>query len=469
MQKTKIVATLGPVSESPEQIADLVKAGVDVFRLNFSHGTHKSHARVISHIQALEKATNKPIPIILDTKGPEIRTADIRKPIELKTGDTITFTTNQAEFLEKGKIGVNYDEFPNDVSVGDKILIDSGVMNAKVTEISGHHVICKVLDGGLLKSRRHLNLPGKHVSLEPVTDQDWADITFGIEQGVDFIAQSFVREASDVKLVKDFLTKHNAKDIDIIAKIETREAYGNIDAIAATSDSLMVARGDLGSELPYSEVPQAQADIIAAAEKHQKAVIIATQMLESMTKNPIPTRAEVTDVSMAVFQRADATMLSGETAGGDYPIKAVESMSAILAASEQAKLLSLSVRDTATKETLNGICKSVAQLANDLEDISAIMVLSWSGKSARLISSFRPNADIYAFSSRPRQTKKMQLLWGTESFMIDFDEQNPEKTVQNAKTKLLKKYPKLKGQKVILLSGSLVKGEFISTVQIREL
>lgn len=469
MKKTKIVTTLGPAVKTYDQIKKIVDAGADVFRLNFSHGAHDWHKELIENIRRLEKDLERNFPIILDTKGPEIRTADIPCPRELENGQEIVFTVNQEEFSHKEMIGVNYADFISDVSVGDEVLVDSGVMKVKVTKIDGSHVFCDVLAGGTLGSRRHINLPGKHVSLEPVTDKDWKDIEFGISQGVDYIAQSFVREASDVQLIKDFLKKKSAENIEIIAKIETAEAAANIDEILKIADAVMVARGDLGAELPFSEVPRIQREIILAAQKQKKPVIVATQMLESMIENPIPTRAEVTDVSNAVFQRADATMLSGETASGEHPLKAVSTMAEILTESEKNFVPTSFVRDIGVNSAAEALTKVGAQLVEELSDITAIFVLTQSGQTARYISSFRPRRDIFAFTDDKNTARKIKLLWGTRAFLVDFDTENPEVTIEDAKRIFLEKFPDKKGSKFLLLSGSLVNDKFVPMVQVREL
>ena len=477
MKKTRIVATIGPVTDSYEKLRALAEAGVNVFRLNFSHGEHVWHRDLVNKIRRLEKELSTHFPIVLDTKGPEIRSGDIDKPIELVPGERIIFSTRDAcrqcqavSDPTNGEIvvGVNYDDFVNDVEVGDTVLVDSGVMSVEVVSKDKTEVVCKIIEGGLLKSRRHINLPGKHVSLEPVTSRDWQDIALGVELGVDFIAQSFVRAASDVELVKEFLHQNKADHIQVIAKIETAEAAADIDNIIEVTDGVMVARGDLGSEIPFKCVPQVQRRIIEAAERHHKPVIVATQMLESMIENPIPTRAEVTDVSMAVYQRADSGMLSGESASGCFPVRSVQTMADIFVETENSLLPTLPIRDIETHENLFALAKSSCQLFEDLDEVKAMVVVTDTGRTARLVSSFRPNCPIFACTDDLTTARQLNLLWGVESFMTKFNAQHPEVTVENAKNDVLSKYSDLAGQKYILVSSALVKNEFVPMVQIRE-
>ncbi|PID69975.1 pyruvate kinase [bacterium DOLZORAL124_38_8] len=465
MRKTKIVATIGPATHSLEQLDALAKAGVGMYRLNFSHGSYDWYEGLIKDIRSLKNGN----PIILDTKGPEIRSGELESPRTFEPGDSLVLSVADGITKSDEKISVSYKKFITDVEVDDLILVDGGVMSMRILEKKGEDIICEIVDGGTMSSRRHLNVRGRTASLDPVTEKDWEDLKFGIQHGVDMIAQSFVRSASDVKLIKDFLAENNAGDIQVIAKIETCEAAQNIEEILTVADGIMVARGDLGAELPFTQVPRVQQELIEAAEKAQKPVIVATQMLETMMENPIPTRAEVTDVSLAVFQRADATMLSGETAAGKYPIKVVETMSEILLESESSFVESSDLRNIPTNAVPNGLAKSVATLSQTLEDIDVIFVLTHTGETARDIASFRPKADIFAFTDSEITARQLGVLWGTTANVIDFDGQNPENTVQTARELFLKKFPEKKGKQFILLSGSLVNGEFVRSVQVRDL
>ncbi|MCF7847074.1 MAG: pyruvate kinase [Candidatus Gracilibacteria bacterium] len=467
MRQTKIIATVGPSCSSSEHLQQLVEAGVSVFRLNFSHGDHSSHGRTINRIRALSKKMKREFPIILDTKGPEIRTADLRKPVRWQKGETVTLTVEHAPYEQSGKIQVNYDDFLNDVAVGDKILVDNGTLKIEVLKIDDPDVSCRVLSGGTLGPRRHLNLPGKSISLDSITEADWKDIEFGIKKGVDFVALSFVRCAEDIERVKAFLAEKKAP-IDVIAKIETQSAIDDIAAIVESAHQVMVARGDLGIETSFARVPQLQRDIVKACAEHQTPVIIATHMLESMVEHPTPTRAEVSDVSVAAFQRADATMLSGETAIGAHPIAAVEYMAEIICETEKNFLASREIRKLKAVSDQAGLSKIAAQLPDELENLAAILVVTGSGSTAQLVSCFRPRVPIFSCTDDVHIQRKTQLLWGVEPLRISFSS-DPEKTIAAARKALLQRMPEFRGEKVALVSGSqLTKGEMAPTVQIRQ-
>ena len=440
-QRTKIVATIGPSTNSPEIMKKIIKSGVDVFRLNFSHGTYESYDKMIDNIKKIRKELKVPLPIILDTKGPEIRTADTDKKLTLKKGDEITFTISDDGNPAKNR--VSYDGLVDDTEVGEIIMIDSGLMSAEVIKKTNTDVICKMITGGIIGSRRHLNLPGKDVSLPSITEKDWTDLEFGLKHDLDFCAMSFVRRASDITELKNWLEKNGSK-MKIIAKIENKLAVDNLEEIIAEADGVMVARGDLGVELPYYKVPQIQAKIIYLAAKYQKSVIVATEMLDSMITTPYPTRAEVSDVSTAVFQRADATMLSGETAGGKYPAKSVEVMAEILREAGENVLEKKHFRDLPVNNDYEAMAKTVAEFTYNKSDIEAVLVITKSGKTAESVASFRPRMKICAFTDSEQVARQMNLLWGVEPCKIDFDNKNPEQTVRNAIKKLSEKHPNLK-------------------------
>lgn len=468
MRKTKIVATVGPACSEYEQLEALASAGVNIFRLNFSHGTYEWHADIIKKIKRLNKAHFDKYAILLDTKGPEIRSGDLKAPVMLQKGDSITLTISGNKTYEKdGKVGVNYDGFVHDVEVGERILVDSGVMSWRVTSKTKTDVVCEVLDGGELTSRRHLNVPGKDVSLEPITEKDWEDIAFGLEMGVDFIALSFVRHAEEIYELKKYLKKHKSK-IAVIAKIESFEATNHLGSIAEAADGLMVARGDLGAELPMAEVPTWQLEIVRVAAEYKKPVIVATHMLESMIENPVPTRAEVTDISTAVWQSTDAVMLSGETAGGLYPVRSVETMMEVVAVAERDSA-SDQVRDLAVTHEREAFALTAATMPLDLPEVEAIIVITRSGQTARFVSSFRPSVPIFAFTNETTTRRQLQLVWGVNSFLINFSSTVPEKTIQRAEAAFLEQYPDWKGKKYVLVSDFIVEDRFIPTVQVRDL
>ncbi len=468
MRRTKIVSTIGPASNSPEMLEKLALAGVNVFRLNFSHGSHESHLKVIQSIRALEKKLEKKFPIILDTKGPDIRTADVKEKIILQKGDTLTFTIEDVSYEETGKNKVSYKEFVNDVAVGDPVVLDSGLIEAKVVKKTKTDVVCEMLNEGTIGSRRHINLPGKNVSLPSITEQDWKDIEFGVEHGLEFCAMSFVRTASDIEELRSFLKKKNSP-MKIIPKIECLLAVQNLSEIMAVSDGAMVARGDLGVEVPFAEVPKIQYHIIEEARENQIPVIVATEMLDSMITTPMPTRAEVADVANAVWQRTDATMLSGETASGEFPVRSVEAMADIAVTTEEDCLVEKPIRNLIACDDRTALAKMASKLTEEKDDIAAVLVVSSSGKTAQSVSIFRPKFPLFAFSNDETVVRQMQLLWGVVPYQIEFFPRQPEETVKEAQKVLLEKHPEYKGKKVALVSGVLVDHHFSLTIQLRVL
>jgi len=466
MRRTKIIATLGPATETVEAQKALFEAGVNIFRLNFSHQSHEWHGKMIAQIRQLSKKLNIPVGILLDTKGPEIRTGDLAHPIEIKEGQEIILSIDPCHYEKDGKIGVNYDEFIHDVVEGEKILIDNGIFNFEVVEKRKRDVVCRSLDSGVLGSRRHINLPGREVSLDSITEKDWEDMAFGVKQGVDFFAVSFIRSAQEVIDIRAMLEKHKAS-IKIIPKIESAEALKNLEEILEASDGVMVARGDLGAEIPFTQVPKVQRTIVQMAGRFQKPVIVATQMLESMSHHPIPTRAEVTDVSEAAWQRADSVMLSGETAAGDYPAKAVRSMGEIVMTTEQEFLETRKHRNLEVDSDRSEFGEAAAKMAQDLRDIEACVVITRTGFMGQIASSFRPRVPIFAFTGESQVQRQLQLSWGVKAFLSAFSEDNPQETIENAAQTFLKAHPEWKGKKYILLADFLVDGQPAPTLQIR--
>ncbi|WP_195571868.1 pyruvate kinase [Paenibacillus sp. 1001270B_150601_E10] len=413
MRKTKIVCTIGPASESLEKLKQLITAGMNVARLNFSHGDYEEHGARITNIRQAATELNKTVAILLDTKGPEIRTGKLAvEPIELVQDEFITLTTEEI-LGDKDRISVTYRELPSDVQVGSTILIDDGLIGLTVVEIQGTEIKCKIVNGGTIKSKKGVNVPGVSISLPGITEKDANDIRFGIEQGVDFIAASFVRKASDVLEIRKLLEEHNAK-IQIISKIENQEGVDNLDSILEVSDGLMVARGDLGVEIPAEEVPLAQKLMIEKCNLVGKPVITATQMLDSMQRNPRPTRAEASDVANAIFDGTDAIMLSGETAAGKYPVESVLTMSRIAERTESA----LEYREIFTKQSLkqqttvtDAISQAVANTALDL-DAKAIISSTQTGYTARMVAKYRPKAPIIAVTASEDVMRGLSLTWG---------------------------------------------------------
>ncbi len=413
MIKTKIIATLGPASKSNEQIYDLILAGVDVFRINLSHGNHHSQAALISAIKEARERAKSETAILLDTRGPEIRTSGIEGGyITLEQGQTFFLTTDPVNATAE-RVAVNYHGISDDVDIGDTILLDDGKLALRVLGIHGNDIRTEVLVGGRLKEHKRVSLPGVKVNLPPLMDKDIADIHFGSEMGVDFIAASFIRKAKDVLEVRRVIEEVGGRQ-QIISKIENQEALDNLEEILDLSDGLMVARGDLGVELQPEKVPVIQKEIIQMANRQGKPVITATQMLESMINNPRPTRAEASDVTNAIFDGTDAVMLSGETAVGKYPLEAVRFLVKNAAISEAAlpyeKLLSAGARYS-TQTVSNSICYAACAIANDLK-AHAILAATQSGQTARMVARHRPKPLIIATSPEASIRRQMQLLWG---------------------------------------------------------
>ncbi|GIW50122.1 MAG: hypothetical protein KatS3mg080_0733 [Anoxybacillus sp.] len=416
MRKTKIVCTIGPASESVEKLVQLIEAGMNVARLNFSHGSHEEHAARIRNIREASKITGKTVAILLDTKGPEIRTHNMENgAIELKAGSEVTISMKEVLGTPE-KFSITYEGLIDDIHVGSTILLDDGLIGLEVLAIDkeAKEIRTKVLNGGVLKNKKGVNVPGVKVKLPGITEKDAEDIRFGIEQGIDFIAASFVRRASDVLEIRELLEEHHALHIQIIPKIENQEGVDNIDEILEVADGLMVARGDLGVEIPAEEVPLVQKELIKKCNALGKPVITATQMLDSMQRNPRPTRAEASDVANAIFDGTDAIMLSGETAAGAYPVEAVQTMHRIALRTEQAlqyrDLLSKRSKQSGTTIT-DAIGQSVAHTALNL-DVAAIVTPTVSGHTARMISKYRPKAPIIAVTSNEGVSRKLALVWG---------------------------------------------------------
>ena len=416
MRKTKIVCTIGPASESEEMLEKLMKAGMNVARLNFSHGDHAEHQARIDSIRRVSKRLGKTVAILLDTKGPEIRTHNMKNGgIELEKGTEVIVSMTEVEGTPE-KFSVTYDNLINDVDEGSYILLDDGLIELQVKQINKdqNEVVCDVLNTGELKNKKGVNLPGVKVNLPGITDKDAEDIVFGIQQEVDFIAASFVRRPSDVLDIRKLLEDNNNETISIIPKIENQEGIDNIEAILEVSDGLMVARGDMGVEIPPESVPMVQKDLIRQCNKLGKPVITATQMLDSMQRNPRATRAEASDVANAIYDGTDAVMLSGETAAGQYPEEAVKTMRNIAVSAEAAqdykKLLSDRTKLVETS-LVNAIGVSVAHTALNL-NVKAIVAATESGSTARTISKYRPQSDIIAVTPNAETARQCALVWG---------------------------------------------------------
>ncbi|MBP8690936.1 MAG: pyruvate kinase [Sedimentibacter sp.] len=422
MRKTKIVCTIGPSSTDEETFKDLVLNGLNVARLNFSHGTHEEHKGKIDTIKKVREELKAPIAIMLDTKGPEIRIRDFETgQAELKKGQEFILTTREIPGNEN-MVSVTYDQFARDIKPGDEILIDDGLILMEAVEIIGDtDVKCLVKNGGVLKNKKGINVPGVQINLPALTDRDISDIRFGIEQGIDYIAASFIRKKDDVSQIRRVIEEENASHIMIISKIENRQGVENLDEIIEASDGIMIARGDLGVEIPAEEVPLVQKMIIGKCNQAGKPVITATQMLDSMIRNPRPTRAEVSDVATAIFEGTDAIMLSGETASGSYPVEAVKTMVRIALMIESSldyKEILKSKSPASNCSITDSISYATCKSSLDLR-AAAVISATTSGYTAANVSRYRPAAPIIAATPSEQVMRKLALYWGVYPIKIE--------------------------------------------------
>lgn len=465
MRKTKIVCTIGPVSSSYDMLEKLAVAGMNVARLNMSHGVHDNCANIIKAIRTLNKKLDHPVAVLIDTQGPEIRTGDLNNDLNLKSGDVVSVVARGEADVESSSIHINYEDIIHDVDVGDKITVDNGLINLEVLSKEARVMQCKVVDGGVLKSKRHVNLPGIRVNLPAITEKDKRDIAFAVEQEVDFIALSFVRSPEDIHALKKLLGR-KADKIKIIAKIEDQEGVKNLDDIIAVADGIMVARGDLGVEIPFELLPRVQRRIIRQCAIHGKRVIVATHMLESMIESPMPTRAEVTDVANAVYEEADAIMLSGETTIGKYPTKCVEVLDKIARATENSRGLRFSdqLENNSDKQE---IATAAVKLAESIS-ARAIIVPTRRGLMANMVTNCHPQAPIIcAFTNDSRTRRQLMLNRNVLSYRINFSS-DPEKTLSNAARIMLSRKEFDNDDKVVVISDAL-SGQGIESIQIRRL
>ncbi len=467
MRKTKIICTIGPATESYEMLEKLAQAGMNVARLNMSHGSHEAHAEVIKRIQTLNTRLDYPVAILLDTQGPEIRTGERDSSLDLKAGDVISVVARGAEDVEEHSLMVNYENLIEDMQVGDKLTVDNGLINLEILEKDHRVMRCKVVDGGVLKSKRHVNLPGIRVNLPAITEKDRADIAFGLDMDVDFIALSFVREAQDIEQLHELLGSKRDK-VKVIAKIEDQEGVRNIDDIIDKADGIMVARGDLGVEVDFWELPNIQRRIVRKCAMQGKRVIVATHLLESMIENPMPTRAEVTDVANAVYEEADAVMLSGETTVGKYPIKCVENMARIAASIERHR--GLGFTDGLLKiHPKQNLAASAVHLADSL-GVKAIVVITRRGRMANYVTNCHPvTPSIHAFTNDGRTRRQLALNRNVYAHKLSFS-RDPEKTLSKAFAALLEQPGFHEGDQVVVISDALgVSGSGVDAIQVREL
>lgn len=465
MRKTKIIATLGPATESPETIDRLIQAGMGIARLNMSHATHDWVRRTVGAIRAAAKARNLFVGILMDTQGPAIRTGELPVALDLLPGQRFTFTVRGEKSEELHSVDVNYENFVNDISVGDVVLIDNGALEMKVLAKFANKIECEVLTPGKLGSRRHINLPGVKVSLPALTSKDLSDIALGLELGVDYIALSFVREAKDIQQLRA-VTEHSRHQPLIVAKIEDQQAVKNIAEIIQQSDAVMVARGDLGIECPYEELPIIQRRVVKMCLRLGRPVIVATHMLESMIENPMPTRAEITDVANAVFEQADAIMLSGETTVGHYPIRCIEVFDRISQRIERSG--GANFQDAAELTTpRQKLVKSAVVMANELK-AEALLVFTIHGNMARYAAWMRPrHSPIFAVCEDEHVARSLTLNWAVTPIVIPFNHADPGKTITAALHSLTARNHIRKGNTIVIVGAISADEKIHDAVQMR--
>ena len=470
IRRTKIIFTLGPATESEEMLEKLIRAGADVIRLNMAHAKHDWTRAVIKRVREVSRRVGRDVAIMMDIKGPEIRTGDVAAPIELTAGEIFDFTVRPGGAGEGSEeirsVNVNYQDLVNDIHVGDIVLVDSGLLRFEVLERNDRHIRCKVLTPGQLTSRRHINLPGVKVNLPSFTDKDRGDALVGLEAGIDFIAMSFVREAADIEQLREFLRWHDSR-VQIIAKIEDQSAIANLDEIVRACDVLMVARGDLGIECPYEELPIIQRRAVQTCQALGRPVIIATHMLESMITQPMPTRAEITDVANAVYELADCVMLSGETTVGRYPLESVLMLDKI---SRRIEADQLQQGETPRPMILTSdkmkVLRSAVVMANELPG-SAILTFTRRGFIAQGLAALRPlQAPILAFTPHEETFRQMRLLRAIEPWYMPFAS-DPDTTIENAINMLRKEGRIQVGARLVVATDLLSQNRLFDSVQLR--
>ncbi len=470
-RRTKIIFTLGPATESEAMLEQMIRSGADIVRLNMAHAKHDWTRGVIRRIRAVSARVGRDVAIMMDIKGPEIRTGDLTVPIELKVGEIFDFTVKPGSSAERGgsaeeirSVDVNYQDLVKDIGVGDEVLVDNGLLRLQVLEKDEARIRCRVLIPGELKSRRHINLPGVKVNLPSFTEKDRGDATVGLEEGIDFLALSFVREAADIDRLRTFLTE-NKSIVQIVAKIEDRSAIDNLESIVRACDALMVARGDLGIECPFEELPVIQRRAVRTCLAQGKAVIVATHMLESMITQPVPTRAEITDVANAVYELADGVMLSGETTIGKYPLECVRMLDTISRRIEREADDEWVEPAVFTHERMKVLHAAVV-LANELPR-SKLITFTRHGFMARGLASLRPaHSPIFAFTPSPEVFRQLRLLRAVEPFSLTLAA-DPNTTIEAA-IALLHRDGRIKsGDKLIIATDILAEDRLVDSVQLR--
>jgi pyruvate kinase len=468
--KTKIVCTIGPASQSLEVLKGLIRAGMDVTRLNFSHGTREEHTRILENIRIAATFSGEPLTIMQDLGGPKIRIGNLASPsVELTPRSTIVITTEQIAGTAQ-RVSTTYENLPKDVRQGNTILLDDGKLQLRVERVEKNDTICKVIRGGTLLPHKGMNLPGVAVSVPSMTEKDKEDLVFGLEQDIDYVALSFVRTAHDITYLREFIVEHGKEGtkIPIIAKIEKPEAIDNIDSIIEETDGVMVARGDLGVELPAEEVPLLQKMIVRKCNQLGKPVIIATQMLESMVGSATPTRAEANDVANAVLDGADAVMLSAETSIGQYPVQAVEVMDRIIRGTEEhaGAFQRCNSESIPSIHVYDPLSRAACLLADQVK-ASAIVALTHSGSTAAHAAKFRPAAPIIAVTDREKIMRRLNLIWGIRGFIVENLKKDTDATFKMIEERLLKEGFIHEGDTVVMLAGiPLFEGHPTNTIKV---
>ena len=468
MRKTKILCTLGPASESLEAIQSLVGKGADLLRLNMSHASHDWVRGVYGRIREAAVLAKKDVAVLMDLTGPSIRTGDVATPWQLKPGDVVELRTDESvPATTEMSTTVNYPGITKDLKPGDPIAIDGGMVLLRATEVTAKTIRTTVINGGEMKSRRHINLPGVAVNLPPLTKKDYADLELGVELGVDFVALSFAREPAHIQHVQLLLDQRNCK-ARVIAKIENQQALANLDALIEASAGIMVARGDLGSECPIEDLPIIQRKIVERCSYHGRTVIVATQMLESMIENPVPTRAEVTDIFNAVVEQVDCVMLSGETSVGKYPDKCVEVLDRVISRIEKSYPSDRFASDAPLKTNKHKTVKAAIVLANSIPG-AKLMVFTLRGVMAHLLAHQRPEfAPIFAFTPKLHVSRTLLMAHGVHPFVMDFAPGNPEGTIHAALEILHTHGLVQKGNPVVILSDALYDEMNVDAILLRE-
>jgi len=465
MRKTKIICTLGPATESSEVLGQLMRQGADVFRLNMSHAKHDWVREIVPRIRSIAEELKRPVAILLDTQGPAIRTGDLTTDLKLKPDDILEFTVRGAKSEETFSVDVNYDGLINDISAGDTVLVDNGVIQLLVLEKEHNRIRCKVLTPGTLGSRRHINLPGVRVNLPPLTQKDLDDVRLGVEMNVDLVALSFARRASDIEELRRVLQSLSS-NAHVVAKIEDQSAVRELDEMIRAADVILVARGDLGIECPMEELPIIQRRIVKRCIQFGKPVIVATHMLESMIENPVPTRAEISDVANAVFEQTDAIMLSGETTVGRYPVRCVEVFDRVARRIERSGGAGYA-KDADLNDARQKTVYSAVILADSLPR-PKLIVFTQHGTMARYVSNLRPQyAPIYAFTPNERICRQLALCWGTHPVLLPFTD-DPNSTIEAAEKYLCDMGLTQANDNLVVLSDLRAGGAQVDSIQVRK-